>query len=328
MGFTDPATAATVTVAVAVVVAFLSASQDIVIDAYRIEILEEREQGYGLACYIWGYRGALLASNAGALAVAEFAGWTAAFAYCAALVGLGFAAVLAGPSPPEPERRALTWAARLNEAVVRPFADFMGRRWWWLILGFVALFKLGEALAGVMTAPFYRSLGFSRVEVASVASVFGLFATLLGALAGGFLVARIGVARALVLTGLTQMLSNVMYVVLFHAGHDLRVLTAQVGVENFTDGLADAAFVAYLSGLTSRAYTATQYALLSSLAAVPLRTLGASSGWLAEGLGWEAFFWLTTFAALPALAIMLVLLRLMPPAPAPALHAEPIEEPR
>ena len=167
-----------------------------------------------------------------------------------------------------------------------------------------------------MTAPFYRSLGFTRVEVASVASVFGLFATLLGALAGGFLVAKIGVARALILTGLTQMLSNIMYVVLFHAGHDLRVLTAQVGVENFTDGLADAAFVAYLSGLTSRAYTATQYALLSSLAAVPLRTIGASSGWLAEGLGWEAFFWLTTFSALPALAIMLVLLRLMPPAPA------------
>lgn len=328
MGFTDPATAATVTVAVAVLVAFLSASQDIVIDAYRIEILEEREQGYGLACYIWGYRGALLASNAGALAVAELAGWTAAFAYCAALVGIGFAAVMWGPSPPEPERRTLTWGARLNEAVVRPFADFTRRRWWWLVLAFVALFKLGEALAGVMTAPFYRSLGFTRVEVASVASVFGLFATLLGALAGGFLVAKIGVARALILTGLTQMLSNVMYVVLFHAGHDLRVLTAQVGVENLTDGLADAAFVAYLSGLTSRAYTATQYALLSSLAAVPLRTLGASSGWLAEGLGWEAFFWLTTFSALPALAIMLVLLRLMPPEPAPAHQATPLEEPR
>jgi PAT family beta-lactamase induction signal transducer AmpG len=318
MGFTDPATAATVTVAVAVMVAFLSASQDIVIDAYRIEILEEREQGYGLACYIWGYRGALLASNAGALAVAEFAGWTAAFAYCAALVGVGFAAVLWAPAPPEPPRRTLTWAARLDEAVVRPFADFTRRRWWWLILAFVALFKLGEALAGVMTAPFYRSLGFTRVEVAAVASVFGLFATLLGALAGGVLVAKIGVARALILTGLLQMLSNLMYVVLFHAGHDLRALHAQVGVENFTDGLADAAFVAYLSGLTSRAYTATQYALLSSLAAVPLRTLGASSGWLAEGLGWEAFFWLTTAAALPAMAIMLVLLRLLPPAQAVA----------
>jgi PAT family beta-lactamase induction signal transducer AmpG len=324
MGFTDPARAPEVTVAAAVLVAFLAASQDIVIDAYRIELLEEENQGYGLACYIWGYRGALLASNAGTLAIAEFVGWPAAFAFCAGLIGVGFAAALLGSEAPAPAPVALSWAARLKLAVIDPFVDFTGRRHWLAILLFVALFKLGEALAGIMTAPFYRDLGFTRLEVAAVASVFGLCATLGGALAGGFLVARLGTARALVLTGVLQMLSNLMYVALAEAGHSMPMLWAQVGVENFTDGLADAAFVTYLSALTSRSFTATQYALLSSLAAVPLRTLGASSGWLAEWLGWSWFFGLTTLAALPAMGIMLFLLRRLPP---PAQAATPAPEP-
>ncbi|PZW47059.1 PAT family beta-lactamase induction signal transducer AmpG [Humitalea rosea] len=328
LGQTDPVGVASVTVAVAVLVAFLSASQDIVVDAYRIEILAEREQGYGLACYIWGYRGALLASNAGALAVAEFFGWGVAFAYCAGLIGIGFAAVVLGPEPAPPEgghvRLAAGWGPRLETAVLAPFRDFLRHQHWLAILLFIALFKLGEALAGIMTAPFYRDLGFSRLDVAAVSSVFGLFATLLGAVAGGWLVAKIGTARALVLTGLTQMLSNLMYVALNEAGHSLPMLWAQVGVENFTDGLADAAFVTYLSALTSRSFTATQYALLSSLAAVPLRTLGAGSGWLAGAMGWTPFFLLTTAAALPALGIMLFLLRrLPPPAPEPAPLPEP-----
>lgn len=326
LGMTNPGTAAEITVMVAVLVAFLSASQDIVVDAYRIEVLEERNQGYGLACYIWGYRGAMLASNAGALAVAEFAGWSIAFAYCAGLIGIGFLAVLLGPEPVSAPRQALSWAGRLRLAVIDPFADFMRRRYWLAILLFIALFKLGEALAGIMTAPFYRSLGFSRLEVAAVGSVFGLFATLGGALAGGWVVAKLGTGRALVITGLGQMLSNLMYVALAQAGHSVPMLWAQVGIENFTDGLADAAFVTYLSALTSRSFTATQYALLSSLAAVPLRTLGASSGWLAEGLGWSWFFLLTTAAALPAMGIMLFLLRRLPP-PEPVEPAMPVAMP-
>jgi PAT family beta-lactamase induction signal transducer AmpG len=312
LGFTDPKSAAQVTVAIAVLVAFLSASQDIVVDAYRIEVLEERQQGYGLACYIWGYRGALLASNAGALAMAEIAGWTAAFAMCAGFVGVGFLAVLLGPEPAAAPVAAQGWSQRIR-AVVDPFADFMRRRYWLAILLFVALFKLGEALAGVMTAPFYRELGFSRLEVAAVNSVFGLVATLAGVMAGGWVVSALGTGRALVVTGALQMLSNLMYVALAQAGHSVPMLWAQVGVENFTDGLADAAFVTYLSMLTSRAFTATQYALLSSLAAVPLRTLAGTSGWLAEWLGWSGFFVLTTAAALPAMLIMVFLLKRLPP---------------
>jgi len=323
MGLTEPDSGAEVTVAIAVAVAFLSASQDIVIDAYRIELLEERAQGYGLGFYVWGYRGALLAANGGALWIAAQAGWAIAFAYCAALIGVGFVAVLLSPEPVQPPPVAgLPWAAKLRLAVLDPFLDFTRRRYWLAILLFVSLFKLGEALAGIMTAPFYRELGFSREEVAAVGSVFGLFATLAGALAGGWLVASIGTGRALVLTGVTQMLSNLMYVALAHAGHDMPMLWAQVGVENFTDGLADAAFVTYLSLLTSRSFTATQYALLSSLAAVPLRALGASSGWLAQSLGWPDFFLLTTAAALPAMGIMLWLLRRLPPPAAQPAAAE------
>jgi PAT family beta-lactamase induction signal transducer AmpG len=203
----------------------------------------------------------------------------------------------------------------MRAAIVDPFADFMQRRYWLAILLFVALFKLGEALAAVMVTPFQAQLGFTRGEVAQVGSVFGLFATLLGALAGGWLVARIGTARALILTGMGQMLSNVMYIWLAYAGHDMTVFYLQTGVENFTDGLADAAFLTYLSALTSRAFTATQYALLSSLAAVGTRTVGAFSGSLAESLGWPAFFAVTMLAALPAMAVMLFLLRKLPPAP-------------
>jgi len=313
MGLTDPASDLTWTMALACIVAFLSASQDIVIDAWRIEVLDERAQGYGLACYVWGYRAALLASGAGALKLATLGGWAVAFASCAAMIAVGFVAVLLAPEPHAAQVPAASWAARLRAAVIDPFADFMRRRHWLAILLFVALFKLGEALAGIMTTPFYRSLGFSRDQVAEIGSIFGLAATLVGALAGGWLVARIGTGRALVLTGLTQMLSNLMYVALAHAGYNVPMLWAQVGVENFTDGLADAAFLTYLSALTGRAFTATQYALLSSLAAVPLRTLGASSGWLAERLGWADFFLLTTFAALPAMAIMLWLLARLPP---------------
>ncbi|GAA0586491.1 AmpG family muropeptide MFS transporter [Craurococcus roseus] len=312
-GLTDPATDPLRTAALAALVAFLSASQDIVVDAWRIEALAEREQGLGLAFYVWGYRGALLASGAGALWMVGVVGWAGAYAYAACLIAAGVLAALAAPEPAPPALPPAGWRARLAGAVLHPFLDFVRRRHWLAILLFVAMFKLGEALAGVMTAPFYRSLGFSRETVAGVASVFGLFATLGGALAGGWLVARIGTARALVLTGLGQMLSNLMYVALAGAGSSLPMLWAQVGVENFTDGLADAAFITYLSALTSRAFTATQYALLSSLAAVPLRTLGAGSGALAEALGWPGFFLLTTAAALPAMGLMLWLLRRLPP---------------
>ncbi len=314
LGFSAPtAESYALAFTLAALVAFLSASQDVVVDAWRIEALEERQQGYGLALYVWGYRGALLASGAGTLLAVEYGGWALAYAFSAALIGVGLLAVLLAPEPVAPPQVKLPPLARLRAAVVDPFADFMQRPGWVAVLLFVMLFKLGEALAGVMTQTFYFALGFTRPELAAINNVFGLVAILAGALAGGWLISRIGIARALVLTGLGQMLSNLMYVALARAGHDLPMLWAQVGVENFTDGMADAAFLAYLSSLTNRAFSATQYALLSSLAAFAARTLGGGSGYLAAALGWVDFFLLTTAAALPAMLIMLWLLRRLPP---------------
>lgn len=322
MALTDPSRNATATVSVAVLVAFLSATQDIAIDAFRIESLPQSRQGLGLAAYVWGYRIALLVANAGVLFAVARIGWQGAFVAMASLMAVGIATtlLLAKEPPSAPVVSRAGWREWLAAAVVAPFRDFLSRPGAWLILAFVALFKLGEALAGIMTAPFYRSLGFSREDVAAVAGVFGLFATLGGVALGGVLVATMGTGQALVGTGIAQMLSNLMYVALHEAGRSMPMLWAQVGVENATDGLADAAFVAYLSGLTSTAFTATQYALLSSLASVPLRTIGGFSGYLAQAMGWTPFFLLTTAAALPGLAIMLVLLRRFPPAskePAP-----------
>jgi PAT family beta-lactamase induction signal transducer AmpG len=320
LGFTDPKTAVGATIAIAVIVAYLSASQDIVIDAYRIERLSPEAQGAGLAAYIWGYRVALLAGNAGALMLVGVGGWGLSYLAMAALMGIGVVCCLLMREPPTPHEPALAGdgrlakaAAWLKRAVIEPLADFARHDGWLWILLFVCLFKLGEALAGTMTAPFYRSLGYSRETVAGISGVFGLVATLAGVAVGGLLVARLGMARALISTGILQMVSNLMYVALAYGGGDIGMLWLQVGVENFTDGLADAAFVAYLSSLTRIAFTATQYALLSSLATVPLRTVGASSGWLAEGMGWPAFFLLTTAAALPAMALMLWLLKRYPP---------------
>jgi MFS transporter, PAT family, beta-lactamase induction signal transducer AmpG len=320
LGFSDPRAAIGMTFAIAVIVAYLSASQDIVIDAYRIERLAPEAQGAGLAAYIWGYRVALLAGNAGALMLAGLGGWGFSYLAMAALMGIGILCCLLMREPPAPSEPALPGdgayakaMAWMRRAVVEPLADFARHDGWLWILLFVCLFKLGEALAGTMTAPFYRSLGYSRETVAGVSGVFGLVATLAGVAVGGALVARLGTARALIGTGILQMVSNLMYVALAYGGGDIGMLWLQVGVENFTDGLADAAFVAYLSSLTRIAFTATQYALLSSLATVPLRTLGASSGWLAESMGWPLFFLLTTVAALPAMGLMLWLLKRFPP---------------
>jgi len=323
LGFADPAVDPALTALVAVAVAFLSASQDIVIDAHRIEILDADEQGMGAAAVQWGYRFGMLAGGAGALYVAALGGWPAAYAAMAALLAVGVAATLLAPEPaaapapaePAPAGALARAAAWLRDAVVAPFADFARRPDWLVILAFVVLYKLGDALAGVMANPLYVALGFSKIEIANVSKVFGVAATLAGLAAAGVLVYRWGVLRTLLVAGVLQAGSNLMYVALAEAGHDMPMFVATVLIENFTGGMGSAAFVAYLSGLCNIAYTATQYALLSSFAAVGRTTLAASGGWLAERFDWSLFFALTTLAAVPALLLLLRLAR-RPPAPA------------
>jgi PAT family beta-lactamase induction signal transducer AmpG len=303
--------------ALAVLVAFLSASQDVVIDAYRVEILTPEQQGPGAAMIQTGYRIAMLVSGAGALIVAARYGWFAAYATMAALLGVGMLVFLLGPeptTPPAAEPHAATggWDALrdwLATAVTGPFADFMRRPRWPAIVLFIVGYKLGEAMAGVMAMPLYISLGFSLNEIAAVSKLVGFVATVAGALVGGVVTSKLGVMRALILCGLLQSAGNLFYVLQAVGGHRLDYLALCVAAENLTGAMAGTALVAYLSGLCSPAFTATQYALLSSLAAVGRTLVASSGGVLADKLGWVPFFILTTVATLPALVLLIWIAR-------------------
>ena len=190
-----------------------------------------------------------------------------------------------------------------------PLAEFAARPGAGGALAFILLFKLGEAMAGTMAPPFYRSLGYDRAQVAAAVGLPSLAASLAGAAAGGWLVARLGAKRALVLTGFVQMASMGLYFLLAWSGPNGAILVAKVVGEGFAEAMADAAFITFLSSLCAPGRTATQYALLSSLAAVPVRTVGGLSGALAQQLGWVAFYGVTIFAAVPAMLVMLALLR-------------------
>jgi len=313
MGFTDPSVNAWWTAIAAMVVAFFSASQDIVIDAYRIEILPEEEQGAGAAATQVGYRFGLLAAGAGALAMSDFVSWHAVFIMLAALVGVGMIAFLIAPEPAVAETdRRQTFGDWIERSVIAPFTDFIGRRGWVVILLFVLTYKVGEAISGTMATPFYVDLGFTGVEIAAVSKVFGIIATLVGTLAGGLVVARFGIMRALMLGGILQALGILLFAMLAIKGHDMVWLTVAIGGDNFVSGLGSAAFVAYLSALCNPAFTATQYALLTSFMAVGRTLLSSGSGWLSLQLGWTQFFIVSTGLALPGLALLVWLMRLYP----------------
>jgi MFS transporter, PAT family, beta-lactamase induction signal transducer AmpG len=317
LGFVDPRSAPGLTALFALAVAFLSASQDIVVDAYRIELLRPEEQGAGAAATQWGYRFGMLAASAGALYAASFGGWRFAYALMAALMLVGMLTVWFTPEPlgvpmlePLPGAKALARVvAWMRQAVVAPFGDMLTREGALTILAFVILYKFGDALAGTMSNPLYVSLGFTKVELANIGKVYGFAASLAGLALGGVVVLRLGVMRALLVCGVLQMLSNLMYALQVCAGHNLVALAFTIGIENLTGGMGSAAFVAYLSGLCNIAFTATQYALLSSLAAVGRTTLSASGGALADALGWTPFFMLSTTACLPGLALLAWIMR-------------------
>lgn len=300
--------------ALALVVAFLSASQDIVIDAWRVEILPLDLQGPGAGMIQTGYRIAMLVSGAGTLVIAARAGWFAAYATMAALLAVGILVFLFGPEPriapeaasdfPGASAQGPTFSQWLATAVIGPFADFMRRPIWPVILLFVLGYKLGEAMAGIMATPLYISLGFSLDEIAAMSKLVGFFATVIGALAGGVVTVRFGILRSLMVCGLLQSAGNLFYVLQVVGGHKLPYLALCVTAENVTGAMAGTALVGYLSSLCSPAFTATQYALLSSLAVVGRTMVASSSGVLAERVGWVHFFLLTTVVTLPALLLL------------------------
>lgn len=313
LGSTDPKADLGSTALLAVIVAFLSASQDIVIDAYRIELLKPEEQGAGAAATQWGYRIGTLAGSTGAFNAAEYGGWHFAYTIMAGLMLVGIVTVLLTREPAIPISSLTTSgsgsrgeriASWVRQSIIEPFADFMQRRGWVAILCFIVLYKLGEAIAGTMANPLYQELGFSKADVGNIGKLVGLAATLAGVAAGGAAVARLGIMRALLIAGVLQMLSNLLYIALLMAGQSNLMLALSIFGENFTGGMASAAFVAYLSSLCNVAFTATQYALFSSLAAVPARFLSAPSGWLVDQLSWMPFFLLATVICLPSLMLL------------------------
>jgi PAT family beta-lactamase induction signal transducer AmpG len=318
LALTNPVASPVASIAAAALVAFLSASQDIAIDAWRIETFPERQQGQALAAYVWGYRFALLAATTGVIWASGFAGWHIALLGIAVLLLLGPLVTMLAAEPAIDVTAiggsmvGATLASRAKHAVIDPLLDFLTRPGAAMILAFVGLFKLGEAMGGIMTAPFYRELGFTRAAIAG-SGPFSLVATLAGITLGGLLVARIGVGRALLWTGSAQTLAMAMYEVLAHAPAQIPILYLTVATEAFAQGMADAAFLTYLSGLCSRAFTATHYALLSSIPALAIHTIGGFSGVLAGKVGWVVFYAICTVAALPAMGLMVLLLRRYPP---------------
>ncbi len=333
MAALDPVAGLAPVAACAVLIAFCSATQDIAVDAWRIEAAGTDLQAALAAGYILGYRVALLVAGAGALYVAEYVSWPAAYATMAALTGIGVFTVLvvrepargAGPGPadldaaiarhgallaglPARMQPAARW---LIGAVVCPFTDFFARqgRRALLVLAFVGLYRLGDITMGIMANPFYLDLGFDKATIAEVTKVFGFFMTIAGSALGGLLVARYGLARPLLLGAALVAGTNLLFALLAVTGPDARLLIAVVSADNVSAGIATSVFVAYLSSLTNRAYTATQYALFSSLMTLPGKFLSGFSGAVVDGIGYPAFFVYAAATGVPALVLTVLLVR-------------------
>lgn len=319
MGTANPAIAPGTVALIGLAIAICSASQDIVIDAYRVERLSDTEQAAGAAAITFGYRIGLLVSGAGALALADHFNWHIAYFIMGGIMACALLLTLMIKEPAIESDEILAGqlqdldgvtsimkriSAFFRRSVIAPFSDFMQRPYWLAVLIFVVLYKLGDAFMGVMFNPFLLDIGFSKTQIAEIVKLYGLAATLLGTFAGGATVARFGMFKTLIGIGFLHMLTNLMLVVQARLGADTEFLALSIALENFTGGISIAAFIGYLSTLCNRHYTATQYALLSSLAAFGRTVLSTPSGALAETVGWEWFFTIASLMAVPSLILL------------------------
>jgi PAT family beta-lactamase induction signal transducer AmpG len=335
MALTDPALHLRLLVIIALLTAFASATQDIALDAYRIESAATEKQAALAAAYQTGYRLAMIWAGAGALAIAarfdpseaeyHFAPWTIAYLVMAASMTVGIVTTLLAPEPagaaPSLPRegtalqRLATW---LHDAVVSPFADFVRRYRWQavLLLALIASYRMSDVVMGVMANPFYRDMGFSKDEVAAVSKVYGVVMTLAGAFVGGVLSLRFGVLRTLFAGAVLSAATNLLFAWLAVRGHDLTFLIFAVSADNLSAGIASSAFVAYLSGLTNVAYSATQYALFSSVMLLAPKYIAGWSGWAVDHFGYVSFFVGTAALGLPVLLLVWLAARAQRTAPA------------
>ena len=334
MAMTDPALHLRPLVVFALLTAFASATQDIALDAYRIESAAVEKQAALAAAYQTGYRLAMIWAGAGALAIAarfdpseaeyHFAPWTIAYLVMAASMTVGVVATLIAPEPsgavpslPREGSMLQRLAAWLHGAVVSPFADFIRRYRWhaMLLLLLIASYRMSDVVMGVMANPFYRDMGFSKDEVAAVSKVYGVVMTLAGAFVGGVLSLRLGVLRTLFAGALLSAATNLLFAWLATRGHDLTFLIFAVSADNLSAGIASSAFVAYLSGLTNVAYSATQYALFSSVMLLLPKYIAGWSGWAVDSFGYVDFFIGTALLGLPVLLLVWLVARVQRAAP-------------
>jgi MFS transporter, PAT family, beta-lactamase induction signal transducer AmpG len=301
MGFMAPAHAPLALGALAFMVAFTSASQDIVIDAYRTDVLHEKERGIGAATFVLGYRIAMLVAGALALILSDYLGWQNTYLIMAGIMVVGILGTFVGPEPIE----SINVPKNLKEAVWGPLKDFITRRFAFAMLLLIVLYKLGDAYAGTMTTTFLlRGAGFSATEVGTINKGMGLIATIVGAMFGGTLMVRLGLFRSLMLFGVFQMISNLSFMVLAWLGKNYGVMIFAVGFENLCGGMGTAAFVSLLMALCDKRFSATQFALLSSLSALGRVLISPSSGYVINITGWSMFFFITTLTALPGLWLL------------------------
>jgi len=331
MGLTDPAKDIVLTAVFALGVAFFSASQDIVLDAYRVESLGEDELAAGSATFVFGWRLGQVGGGAAGLIFADLFPWAWVFTGMATLVLIGLVIILISPEPPHPGAEDVSAAERatavrlsakgglsgrlanplaaVHTATVRPLKDFMTKDAWLAVIGLILLYKFGDAVLAVMKVPFFLEIGFTNTEIAGVVKIFGFNAIIAGGFLGGILLARTGIMWGLMITGILMAASNLVFVAQALAGNDLTMLAVTIAVENITTGMGTTAFVAYLASLCSVAYTATQYALLTSFMAFSRTVMSSGAGWLADQMDWVSFFILTTVAAIPGLLLLWWMMR-------------------
>ena len=300
LGMTSPRSSPGLVAGMALVVAFLSATQDIVVDAYRADVLATQELGAGAATAVVGYRLAMITSGALALILSDHLSWSQVYATMAALMLLCILFTLISP---EPEERVLP-PKNLQDAVWEPLAAYFRRSGAIEMLAFIVVFKLGDVIASAMTTPFLLDVGFTRTDVGTVYKAFGLASTILGSLVGGSMIAKLGINRALWVFAFLQALSNLSFTGLALLGHNYPAMITAVGIENICGGMGNAAFIAFLMSLCDKRFTATQYALLSSLMALARVVAGAPTGFLANHFGWPWFFALSVLGGLPGILLL------------------------
>ncbi len=300
LAFSDPSQLLMMTAVAALLLSFFSASQDIVIDAYRRESLSDDEQGMGAALYVSGYRIGILLATGGGLIMADYMSYQSVYLVMATVMAGSIIATLLAKEPEMNHGHPST----LREAVINPFKEYFTRKHAILILLFIFLYKVGDTMASQMTIPFYLELGFSKTEIGSIVKLFGFWATIGGTFLGGLMIMRFGIFFGLIWFGLLQALSTAGFAALAVIGYNPVALGFVITFENLSAGLGTAAFIAFMASLTDKRFTATQYALLTSFMGMPRVFAAAPTGFMAESMGWFSFFIFCTLIALPGLLLL------------------------